>query len=139
MVTRNTCDILRYERRKDDFALVRIEADGSRHELILTAANIIHLGMLAPDFARRLFAHKIGEKSRTVGTSLRTKLVSNNIRAIEMLVRILERTGSTANVGLTEKKARQLASKLLARADQLAKTAGGGASNAAAHSADDQP
>lgn len=138
MVTRNTCDILRYERRKDDFALVRIEADGRRHELILTAANIIHLGMLAPDFARRLFTHKIGEKSRTIGTSLKTKLVSNNVRAIEILVRILERTGSTANVMLTEKKARQLASKLLARADQLAKTAGG-ASNAAGHSADDQP
>ena len=74
MVTRRTCDALHYERRNEDFALVRIEADGSRHELILTAANVVHLGILAPDFARRLLANKAGEKSGTIGAGLKSTL-----------------------------------------------------------------
>jgi hypothetical protein len=130
-VTRKTCDALRIERRNTDFALVRIEEDGSRHELLLTAANVVHLGMLAPDFARRLLAEKAGEKSGTIGAGLKTTLVRTNVRAIEMLVRLFERGGRRGKVVLTEERARRLAAKLLARADQLAKITGDGAREAA--------
>ena len=103
---------------------MRIEADGTRHELLLTAGNIVHLGMLAPNFARRLLAHKVSEKSGTIGTSFKTRFAKTNVRAIAMLIGWLERReGGAAGAMLTEEKARQLASKLLERADQLAKTA----------------
>ena len=127
VVTRKPSDTLRFEQRNEDFALVHIAADGSRHELILTAANVVHLGMLAPDFARRLLAHKAGEKSGTIGTALKGKLVRTNVRAIEILVRLLERGGRRGKIVLTEKRARRFAAKLLAQADQLAKIAGNGA------------
>jgi len=123
VVARKTCDILRYERRGDDFALVRIQADGTRSELILTAANVVHLGMLAPDFSRRLLANKVAEKSARIGASLKNKMASTNVRAIEMLMRILERGGGASSAILTEQKARRLASRLLAKADELGKVA----------------
>ena len=121
MVTRKTCDILRYERRGDDFALVRIEADGTRSELILTAANVVHLGMLAPDFSRRLIANKVAEKSGGIGAAVKSRMLSTNVRTIEMLLRILERRGRGLDPILTEQRIRRMASKLLAKADELAK------------------
>jgi hypothetical protein len=127
VVTSKTRDTLCFERRNADFALVRIEADGSRNELILTATNVVHLGMLAPDFARRLVAQKAGEKPGVIGTKLKRTLVGTNVRAIEILVRLLERRGRRANSVLTEKRARRMAAKLLAQADQLAKAAEAGA------------
>ena len=120
VVTPKTCDILRYERRGENFALVRIEADGTRSELILTAANVVHLGMLAPDFSRRLMANKIAAKSGRVGTAVRNRLVNTNLRTIEILLRVLEKRGRPFGPVLTEQRARRLASKLLAKADKLA-------------------
>ncbi len=121
VVTRKTCDILRYERRGTDFALVRIQADGTRSELILTAANVVHLGMLAPDFSRRLLANKVAEKSGRIGAAIRSRMVSTNVRTIETLLRILEKRGRQLNAATMEQRARQLASRLLARADELAR------------------
>jgi hypothetical protein len=97
VVTRKTGDSLRYERRDEDFALVRIDAVGRRHELILTATNVVHLG-IASDFARRLLASKAGEKSGTIGAGLKRTVVRSNVRAIEILVRLLERGGRRGNV-----------------------------------------
>jgi hypothetical protein len=80
--------------------------------------------MLAPNFARRLLAHKVGEKTGTIGSGLKTRFAGANVGAIAMLFRLLEtRAGGAAGIVLTEEKARRLASKLLARADQLARTA----------------
>jgi hypothetical protein len=118
-----TCDILRYERRGRDFALVRIEADGSRSELLLTAANVVHLGMLAPDFSRRLLANKVADKSGALGTYVKTKMLSTNVRTIEVLMRILEKRGWRLDSVMTEQRARLLASKLVEKADELAKQA----------------
>jgi hypothetical protein len=121
VVARNTCDILRYEKRGKDFALVRVEADGSRSELLLTAANVVHLGMLAPDFSRRLLANKVSEKSGALGAYVKDRMLSTNVRTIEVLVRILERRGWRLDAVMTEQRARQIASKLLQKADELAR------------------
>jgi rhomboid family protein len=123
VVTRKTCDILRYECRGENYALVRVEADGTRSELILTAANVVHLGMLAPDFSRRLLANKVAEKSGKIGTAVKSRLVNTNLRTIEMLLGVLERRGRGLDPRLMEQRARRLASKLLAKADELAKGA----------------
>ena len=120
-MTRRTCDILRYEKRGPDFALVRIQADGTRSELLLTAANVVHLGMLAPDFARRLLANKVAERSGTIGTLVKGKMVSTNVRAIEMLLAVLDRPGWRFDPVKTERRARSLASKLVQKADELAR------------------
>jgi hypothetical protein len=120
-VTRKTCDILRYERRGADFALVRIEADGSRSELILTAANVVHLGMLAPDFSRRLLANKVSEKSGTIGAFVKNKMLRTNVRTIEVLMRMLEKGKWGLDSVMTEQRARRIASKLVEKADELGK------------------
>ena len=117
-----TCDILRYEKRGKEFALVRIEADGSRWELLLTPANVVHLGMLAPDFSRRLLANKVTEKSDRFGTYVKHKMLNTNVRTIEMLMRILEKSGSRLDSVMTEQRARRIASKLLEKADALARS-----------------
>ena len=88
-----TCDILRYEARGSDFALVRIAADGTRSELVLTATNVVHLGLLAPDFSRRLLASKAGKRSGTVATSFRQRLTGAKLRCIEVMLAVLERSG----------------------------------------------
>jgi hypothetical protein len=120
-VARKTFDILRYEKRGADFALVRIAADGSRSELFLTAANVVHLGMLAPDFSRRLLTNKIAEKSGTIGAAVKHRVLRTNVRTIEVLMRILERRGWRLDSVMTEQRARLIASKLMEKADELAK------------------
>jgi hypothetical protein len=119
-VTQRTCDILRYEKRGGDFALVRVQADGTRSELILSATNVVHLGMLAPDFARRMLANKVAEQSGTIGTFVKGKMVSTNVRAIELLLAVLDMMGWRVDRVMTERKARSLASKLVQKADELA-------------------
>jgi hypothetical protein len=78
------------------------------------------------------YRYKAGEKSGTIGAGLKRTVVRSNVRAIEILVRLLERGGRRGNVVLTEKRARRLAAKLLAQADQLA------SARKAANSADEQ-
>ena len=55
-------DVLRLETRDQNFALVRTQADGSRSEILLTAANVVHLGLLAPGFAREVLTDKVGQQ-----------------------------------------------------------------------------
>jgi hypothetical protein len=120
-MARKTCDILRYEKRGKDFALVRIEADGRRSELVLTAANVVHLGMLAPDFSRRLLTNKVAEKSGALGTYVKDKMLSTNMRTLEALMRLLERRRWRLDSVMTEQRARLIAARLLEKADELAR------------------
>jgi hypothetical protein len=122
-VTRKTCDILRFEERGSDFALVRIQADGSRSEVILTAANVVHLGLLAPDFSRRLLADKLGKRSGAIAASLKTVMANTNLRTIEVVLGILDKSGGRLDAVMTERRARLLASRLEEKADALARAA----------------
>ena len=117
---RKTCDMLRYEERGADFALVRIQADGTRSEIILTAANVVHLGLLAPEFSRRLLANKLGKKSGVMAASLKNAVVNTNLRTIEVVLGILDKSGGRLNSVMTERRARSLASRLVEKADTLA-------------------
>jgi membrane associated rhomboid family serine protease len=137
VMARKTCDVLRYERRGADFALVRIQADGTRSELILTAANVVHLGMLAPDFSRRLLANKIAEKSSDLSAAIKSKIATINVRAIEAMIRALEKRGLHKSP-MTEQRARRLAAKLLATADEMAKPPGPTATSAPVKPVDEQ-
>ena len=114
------CDILRFEARGENFALVRIAADGTRSELVLTPTNIVHLGLLAPDFSRRLLVSKAGKRSTTLAGSLRQRLVGTNLRLFELLLATLDRAGRHGDWVMLERRARSLASRLNARADRLA-------------------
>ena len=55
-----TLDILTFEQRGEDFVLIRTQADGSRSEIVLTATNVVHLGLLAPGFARQILTERSG-------------------------------------------------------------------------------
>jgi hypothetical protein len=116
-----TCDILRFETRGNDFALVRIAADGTRSELLLTSTNVVHLGLLAPVFSRRLLANKVGKRSAAVAASFKHRWVGTNLRIFDVLLAALDRTGRHADWMMMEQRARMLASRLIERADRLAK------------------
>jgi hypothetical protein len=120
-VARKTCDLLRFEERGPDFALVRIRADGSRSEIVLTAANVVHLGLVAPDYARRLLTNRIGKKSGALAASLKNAVVRTNVRAIEALLRFLDKSRGRLDPLVTERRARQLASRLTERAEALSR------------------
>ena len=78
--TRKTFDILTFEQRGEDFALVRVRADGSRSEIVLTAANVVHLGLLAPGFARQVLTDKVGQKPGAVATFVRHTAMNANLQ-----------------------------------------------------------
>ena len=118
--SRKTFDILTFEERGEDFALVRIKVDGSRSEVVLTAANVVHLGLLAPGFARQVLTDKVGQQPGTVATLVRHRVMNVNLRFIEILLTILERGGGRLDFPTTERRARALASKLVERADRIA-------------------
>ena len=120
-MSRKTSDILRFEERGPDFALVRLQADGSRSEIVLTPANVVHLGLLAPDFSRRLLANRIGKKSGAIAASLKNAMVRTNVRTIEVVLGFLDKSGGRLDPVKTERRARLLASRLVEKADQLAK------------------
>jgi membrane associated rhomboid family serine protease len=119
-IVHRTADILNFEQRGSDFVLVRSQADGSRSELILTAANIVHLGLLAPGFARQVLTDRIGHQPGAVAKVVRHTALNANLRFIEILLTILDRGGPRFNFPATEKRARALAVKLVERADRIA-------------------
>ncbi|MGE0850155.1 MAG: rhomboid family intramembrane serine protease [Hyphomicrobiaceae bacterium] len=119
--TRRTTDLLRFEPRGENFALVRTQADGTRSEIVLTDANVVHLGLLAPGFAREVLVDKIGQQPQTMSTLVRHRVMNANLRLIELLITILDKGGGRFDFPATERRARALASKLVERADRIAK------------------
>jgi hypothetical protein len=117
---RRTADILSFEPRGENFALIRAQADGSRSEVILTAANVVHLSLLAPGFARQVLTDKVGQQPGAVATFVRHTAMNANLRIIEILLTILDRGGARLDFPTTERRARALASKLVERADKIA-------------------
>src|SRR5262249_1446454 len=99
-----------------------LAADGSRSEIILTPANVVHLGLLAPVFSRRLLANKIGKRSATMAAVVKRRMVNTNLRMVEVLLSALDRSGRRLDSVMTERKARLLASKLIEKANELAKS-----------------
>jgi rhomboid family protein len=119
---RRTADILCFEQRGPDFVLMRNQADGSRSEIILTAANVVHLGLLAPGFARQVLTDKMGHQPGAVARLVRHTALNANLRFIEIMLTILDRGGPRFNFPVTERRARALAEKLVMRADRIAGT-----------------
>jgi membrane associated rhomboid family serine protease len=117
---RRTADILSFEQRGEDFALVRAQGNGARSEIVLTAANVIHLGLLAPGFARKVLTDKVGRRPGKLAAMVRHTAINANLRFIELLLTILDRGGGRFDFPTTEKRARALASKLVERADRIA-------------------
>ena len=113
-------DVLRLETRGQNFALVRKQADGSRSEIILTAANVVHLGLLAPGFAREVLTDKVGEQPGVMARFARHGALNVNLRLIELLIKILDKGGERLDLPVMERQARALASKLVERADRIA-------------------
>ena len=113
-------DILTFEQRGEDFALIRMQADGSRSEIVLTATNVVHLGLLAPGFARQVLTDKVGQQPGHGRKDRAAYGLNANLRFIEILLTILDRGGARFDFPTTERRARALASKLVERADRIA-------------------
>ena len=113
-------DILRFEERGANFALVRIKSDGSRAEIELTGANVVHLGLMAPGFARAVLTDRVGQQPGLAAQFMRFKTMNAGLRFIELLVAILDRGGPRLDFPSTERKARRLAATLVAHADRMA-------------------
>ncbi|NJO24141.1 MAG: hypothetical protein HC868_16030 [Sphingomonadales bacterium] len=115
-----TLDILTFEQRGEDFVLIRTQADGSRSEIVLTATNVVHLGLLAPGFARQILINKVGQQPASLARRIRNTVLNANVRFVEMVLTILDRGGGRFDFPTTERRARALASKLVERADRIA-------------------
>ena len=113
-------DVLRLETRGQNFAVVRTQADGSRSEIVLTAANVVHLGLLAPGFAREVLTDKVGQQPGVMVGFLRHTAMNANVRLIELIITILDKGGERFDFPVMERRARALASKLVERADRIA-------------------
>ena len=113
-------DMLRFEERGANFALVRIRPDGSRAEIELTGANVVHLGLLAPGFARAVLTERVGQQPGLAAQFMRFKTMNAGLRCIELLVTILDRGGPRFDFPSAERKARRLAATLVAHADRMA-------------------
>jgi hypothetical protein len=118
-----TADILLFEPRGEDFALVRACADGSKAEIVLTPANVVHLGLLAPGFARQVLTDTAGRQPGAIASLVRHATMRTNLRLIELLLTILDRGGERLDFATTERRARALASRLVERADRIANVA----------------
>jgi membrane associated rhomboid family serine protease len=121
-VVHRTADILSFEPHGSDFLLSRNQADGSRSEIILTAANIVHLGLLAPGFARQVLTDKVGQQPGAAAKFVRHTAMNANLRFIEIMLTMLDRGGPRFNFPATERRARALAVRLVERADRIAGT-----------------
>ena len=119
-IVHRTADILGFEQRGSDFVLMRNQADGSRSEIILTAANVVHLGLLAPGFARQVLTDRVGRQPGAVARLVRHTAMNANLRFIEIMLTILDRGGPRFNFPVTERRARALATRLVERADRIA-------------------
>jgi membrane associated rhomboid family serine protease len=119
---RKTADVLAFEPRGENFALVRLKADGSRSEIVLTTANVVHLGLLAPGFSRQVLTDKLGKQPGVVAAIVRSGAMNANLRFIEVLLTILDRGGARLDLSTTERRTRALASRLMERADRIANT-----------------
>jgi hypothetical protein len=118
--TSQTSDILKYEERGEDFALVRVQADGSRSEIILTTTNVVHLSLITPGFARQVLARSFGQRPSALGKLIGQAITHTNLRIIEILLAILDKGGARFDFPATERRARALATKLVERADRIA-------------------
>jgi rhomboid family protein len=121
-IAHRTADILCFEQRGPDFVLMRNQADGSRSEIILTAANVVHLGLLAPGFARQVLTDKIGHQPGAVAKLVRHTAMNANLRFMEIMLTILDRGGPRFNFPATERRTRALAERLVKRADRIGGT-----------------
>jgi membrane associated rhomboid family serine protease len=121
-IVHRTADILSFEQRGSDFVLMRNQADGSRSEITLTAANVVHLGLLAPGFARQVLTDKLGHQPSAVARLVRHTAMNANLRFIEIILTILDRGGPRFNFPVTERRARALAVRLVERADRIVGT-----------------
>jgi hypothetical protein len=83
--------------------------------------NVVHLGLLAPDFSRRLLASKVGKRSGTVAISFKQRLIGMRLRYFEILLAALERAGRHGDWMVKERRARMLAARFVDRADRMAK------------------
>jgi len=115
-------DILKYEQRGENYALVRVQADGSRSEITLTTMNIVHLSLITPGFARQVLARSFGQQPSALGRAIGQVVTNTNLRMIEIFLAILDRGGGRFDFPATERRARALASKLVERADRIAGT-----------------
>jgi membrane associated rhomboid family serine protease len=119
-IVHRTADILCFEQRGPDFVLMRNQANGTRSEIVLTAANVVHLGLLAPGFARQVLTDKIGHQPGAVARLVRHTAMNANLRFLEIMLTILDRGGPRFNFPVTERRARALAERLVERADRIA-------------------
>ena len=125
-----TPKVLRRHARHSTFSLSSSEVRTSRlfasermgraRRSSLTAANVVHLGLLAPGFARQVLTDKVGQQPGAVATFVRHTAMNANLRFIEILLTLLERGGGRFDFPTTERRARALASKLVERADKIA-------------------
>jgi hypothetical protein len=115
-------ELLSIEPRGSNHVLVRTDQHGAKTEIILSETNIGFLARLAPQHLRKILAAK---SARIPGVTMTLSIPIKNIRLntdlhqSEILLAIFDRFGGEVDYSLDPALARQLAERLIARADEV--------------------
>jgi hypothetical protein len=115
-------DQLAFEKRGENFALVRQRADGSRAEIELTTLNLIALTRLVPMQVRAVLAETDVARSGVAPTfaiPAQKATAGTDALVADVLLLIEDSVGSNLDYALTPTQARQLAHELTQSADTI--------------------
>jgi hypothetical protein len=118
----DSTELLSLEPRGFNHALVRTDKHGAKTEIILSEANIGWLARLAPQHLRKILAAKsakIPGVTMTLSVPIKNIRLSTDLHQSEILLAIFDRFGGEVDYSLEPALARQLAERLIARAEEV--------------------
>jgi hypothetical protein len=115
-------ETLSIEPRGSDHILVRVDSHGVKTEIILSEANIGWLSRLAPQHLRKILAAKsakIPGVTMTLSLPIKNIRLNTDLHQSEILLAIFDRFGGEVDYSMEPALARQLAERLIVRADEV--------------------
>jgi len=113
---------LSIEPRGSNHALIRTDRNGAKTEIVLSEANIGMLSQIAPRHLRKIVAAKsakIPGVTLTLSIPIKTARLTTDLHQSEILLAIFDRFGGETDYSLEPALAREIAARLIARADEV--------------------
>ena len=115
-------DTLDIEPQGSDFAIVHVNPEGRRHELVLSENLVVALARMIPQAARRIRAGMAPNRrdiALAVAVHPKSLDVKVDLHKSTAIVRVVDEWEADFDFALTALQAREFAKKLLARAEQI--------------------
>jgi hypothetical protein len=122
-----SAESLSFERRGEDFVLVRIDERGKRSEIILSESNLLFLPRIVQETIHKILAERSSKTMKERGASpivavpvVRVQL-NTDIHRSEILLTMYDRFGNESGFALPFEVAQPLSSRLPARVAEIEK------------------